>query len=432
MICICTVYHQSASEVQVATANLATYKKVTSSSEMCTPITSKADCIRAGYQLGYSAASEYNAISQDYKTCRAVSSSSSSSSSSRTSSCRIYINGRCATTTTGRSSCSVYMNGRCVSYGRRRRSQIAAGSSFHHLARSLRGISTAPPYCYYKYGLLKYNADSSNTGKCSTTTGCLCKAGSVTTQGARAGAPPPPPSPKKIATTLAGKLASLSEGEKSMLKAVMTARIANSHASITTADVTDVVLSSDSSGNIVATAVMAPTVQSAAVDASVSTLSTNTAPVSVGTKSFAPTSTTAVATEPVGGTPPPVDDGSSAGIIVIVIVLVVAVLAILVAVALCNKSQKNAAVGSVQDVEADERTRGGRAAPPTQKKPKARLKPPSMPSKAAAKWTVMQDPASGREFYRNSETKETTWTMPVELRTDNPVFNDDLGPPPAF
>ena len=83
-----------------------------------------------------------------------------------------------------------------------------------------------------------------------------------------------------------------------MLKSAIKARVANSHAGINSVDVTDVLLTSDSAGNIVATAVMAPNVQSADVAASVASLKGNSSSVSIGSKSFAASGTTDASVAP--------------------------------------------------------------------------------------------------------------------------------------
>ena len=288
------------------------------------------------------------------------------------------------------------MNGVCIQYGRRRRSQVASAASAHgpfFPRRSLRGVSTSPPYCFYENGALKYNADGSNTGICSASDACICRT-AVTAAAVTA--------PARIATTLKGsKLSTLSTSEKDALKLAMKARIASSSSRINAADVTDVVLTSDSKGNIVATAVLAPHVQSADADASVAVLKTNKAALKIGTKSFTPMSTGVVEPDP----PPP-----SATVVIIVIVIVVVIICILVAIVLFNKNKnkEQQQVGSAQEAGADWRPSGAQSP-----KPKARLKPPTLPSASrGSEWMVLRDPASGRDYYRNERTRETTWKVP--------------------
>jgi hypothetical protein len=40
-----------------------------------------------------------------------------------------------------------------------------------------------------------------------------------------------------------------------------------------------------------------------------------------------------------------------------------------------------------------------------------------MPSKIGdTNWVKSKDPSSGKEYYANTETKETSWTVPEEIK----------------
>merc|ERR1719160_278242 len=51
------------------------------------------------------------------------------------------------------------------------------------------GVTYDPPYCYFEYGRVKFNANGANTGDCTTTDQCICSG----TQGPSAPPPPVPP-----------------------------------------------------------------------------------------------------------------------------------------------------------------------------------------------------------------------------------------------